>query len=321
MRYRTLGRTGLEVSEIGFGAWGIGHEMWVGAEDEHSIESLKAARDKGVNFFDTALAYGDGHSEKLLSRAFGKDPEIIIASKVPPQDLIWPAQKGKPISQVFPKKYVLDCLELTLRNLGRERVDIYQFHVWTDEWATNSEWLSTVEEMRSSGKARLIGISINDHEPANVLKALATGLVDTVQVIYNIFDQSPDDELLPYCSKHGIGVIARVPFDEGALTGKITPTTELPEGDFRNEYFGGDRKQQVWDRVQRIAADAGVSVERLPEIALRFCLSSPAVSTVIPGMRNTRHVAANTGVSDAGPLSPEVIAKLHAHRWVRSFYS
>jgi aryl-alcohol dehydrogenase-like predicted oxidoreductase len=320
MKYRQLGRTGLKVSEIGYGAWGIGKSEWMGAEDEVSLKSLKAARDAGVNFFDTALAYGMGHSEQLLARAFGKSSEVIIASKVPPKNFIWPAHPGVPLRDVFPKKYVLTSLDQTLKNLGRETIDLYQFHVWNDEWAGNDEWLSTVREIRASGKARFLGISINDHQPANSLKALAAGLLDAVQVIYNIFDQSPEDELLPYCHQHRIGVLARVPFDEGSLTGKIRPDTTFPEGDFRHQYFGGDRKQQVWGRVQRLTKDAGISLEDLPQFALRFCLSHPAVSTVIPGMRSPGHVASNAAASDAGPLSPAVLAKIHHHRWVRNFY-
>ncbi|HTM87582.1 MAG TPA: aldo/keto reductase [Terriglobales bacterium] len=320
MKYRQLGRTGLEVSEIGYGAWGIGQSEWMGADDEVSLKSLKAARDAGVNFFDTALAYGMGHSEQLLARAFGKSNDVIIASKVPPKNFIWPAQPGAPLRDVFPKEYVLSSLDHTLKNLGRDTVDLYQFHVWSDEWAGNKEWLSIVREIRGSGKARFVGISINDHQPANSLKVLATGLIDTVQVIYNIFDQSPEDELFPYCHKHHIGVLARVPFDEGSLTGKIHPDTTFPEGDFRHQYFGGDRKQQVWERVQRLTRDAAIPLEQLPQFALRFCLSQAAVSTVIPGMRTPAHVASNAAASDAGPLSSPVLAKIRPHRWVRNFY-
>src|SRR5438270_11876868 len=246
MRYRKLGKTGFEVSEIGFGAWGIGKSEWVGADDAESLRTLSAARDAGINFFDTALAYGSGHSEQLLARAFGTSRDVIIASKVPPKNMIWPAQSGSPLQDVFPSDYVFSCLESTLKNLRRDSVDLYQFHVWNDAWASQPEWQETVRKMRTSGKVRAVGISINDHQPANSLKALATGLVDTVQVIYNIFDQSPEDELLPYSAQHQIGVVARVPFDEGSLTGKIRPDTKFAPDDFRNQYFGGDRKKEVW---------------------------------------------------------------------------
>ena len=320
MRTRRLGRTGLSVSEIGYGAWGIGKSMWVGAEDEVSLRALAAARDAGVNFFDTALAYGSGHSEQLLRRAFGKSPEVIIASKVPPKNSIWPARAGTPLKEVFPRDYVLSCLDRTLRNLGRERVDLIQLHVWSDEWAPMDEWRRTVEEIRASGKARAVGISINDHEPANVLKALDTDLIDAVQVIYNLFDQSPEDELFPYCRKHDVGVIVRVPFDEGSLTGRVRPDTKFPSGDFRNDYFRGDRKREVWDRVQAIARDLGVAAGDLARPALRFCLSAGAVSTVIPGMRTPEHVADNVAASEEGPLPPDLLERLRKHRWVRDYY-
>jgi aryl-alcohol dehydrogenase-like predicted oxidoreductase len=294
--------------------------MWVGAEDEVSLRALKTARDAGVNFYDTALAYGSGHSEQLLRRAFGRSPEVIVASKVPPKNLIWPARAGTPLKEAFPRDYVLSCLDRTLGNLGRERVDLIQFHVWIDEWTPLEEWRRTVEEIRASGKARAVGISINDHEPANVLRALETGLIDAVQVIYNLFDQSPEDELFPYCRKHDIGVIVRVPFDEGSLTGRIRPDTTFPSGDFRNFYFRGDRKREVWERAQAVAREAGVAVEGLPRPVLRFCLSAEAVSTVIPGMRTPDHVADNVAASDEGPLPPDLLQRLRKHRWVRSYY-
>jgi len=256
-----------------------------------------------------------------IRNAFGKNGGAIIASKVPPKNLSWPAKPGTPLAQAFPKSYVLRCLDQSLQNLGRESIDIYQFHVWNDEWATQPEWLETVREMRKSGKVRHVGISINDHQPANSLKALKTGLIDVVQVIYNIFDQSPEDELFPYCIKHKIGVIARVPFDEGSLTGKVRLETTFPAGDFRNQYFAGERKQQVWERVERMVKDVGISLDELPQFALRFCLSHPAVSTVIPGMRRSAHVAANAAVSDMGPLPAATLAKLRKHRWIRNFYA
>jgi aryl-alcohol dehydrogenase-like predicted oxidoreductase len=320
MQYRKFGSTGLTLSDIGYGAWGIGKGMWVGADDAQSLQSLHAARDAGINFFDTALVYGDGHSEQLIARAFGKSPDVVIASKVPPRNYVWEVKPGSPLNVTFAREHVFASLEKTLRSLGREQIDIYQFHTWSDDWALNPEWQETVRLLKSSGKVRFVGISIQNHQPSNVLRALATGLVDSVQVIYNIFDQSPEDELFPYCEQHGIGVIVRVPFDEGALTGKLTPDTVFPEGDFRHNYFKDNRKQEVWDAVQAILRDTGITLDELPALALRFCLTPKAVSTVIPGMRNLRHVAANVACSDAGPLPPETLAKLRPHRWVRNFW-
>lgn len=321
VKCRRLGRTGFEVSEIGFGAWGIGRTAWIGANDETSIQALKAAREAGINFFDTALAYGEGHSEQLLARVFGKSHGVLIGTKVPPKDRVWPAYRGAPLRQVFPKRYVLECLDVSLRNLGRERIDLYQFHVWSDHWAKDPEWQSTVEAMRTSGKVTAVGISVNDHQPENVIQALETGLVDSVQLIYNIFDQSPEDKLFPYCQKKNIGVIARVPFDEGSLAGAIRPDTTFPSGDFRNSYFGQNRKREVWARVERLVSDVGITLDDLPRLALRFCTSHPAVSTVIPGMRTPAHVYRNASTSMEEPLSDEILNKLKNHRWARNFYT
>lgn len=320
MKYRPLGKTGLQVSEIGFGAWGIGKTGWIGADDKTSVEALTSARDAGINFFDTAFAYGEGHSEQLLAATFGKSDEVVIATKVPPRNQIWPARKGDPLRRVFPKAYVLQCLDRSLANLKRECIDLYQFHVWSDDWAEETEWRDTVDEMRRSGKVRFVGISINDHQPSNVLKALDTGLIDAVQVIYNLFDQSPEDVLLPRCLRDHIGVLARVPFDEGGLTGAIRPDSQFPDGDFRNSYFAGDRRREVWARVENLLRDAEIPQAQLPSLALRFCISHPAVSTVIPGMRSPSHVRSNAKSSDDGKLTDPLLATLRRHRWVRNFY-
>ncbi|HTW10163.1 MAG TPA: aldo/keto reductase, partial [Acidimicrobiales bacterium] len=168
---------------------------------------------------------------------------------------------------------------------------------------------------------RHFGVSINYHQPYNAIRLVQSGLVDSVQVIYNIFDQSPQDELFAAAGANGVGVIVRVPLDEGALTGKITPETTFPTGDWRNRYFGGDRKEQVQEHVRAITADLAVPVEHLPEIALRFCLSAPEVSTVIPGMRSVRNVDANVHAAELGPLSPAELDVLRRHRWVKNFYN
>jgi aryl-alcohol dehydrogenase-like predicted oxidoreductase len=315
-----LGRTELQVSEIGFGTWGIGGTSWIGAADDESKRALKLARDSGINFFDTALVYGQGHSEQLLVQVLGSGEDVIIATKVPPLNRKWPAPPGVPLAKAFPRAHVLECARQSLQNLNRECIDLLQFHVWSDGWADDPEWLETASELKRTGMVRFVGISINDHQPENGLQALQTGLIDAVQVIYNVFDQSPEDRLFPYCLEHDIGVIARVPFDEGSLAGKVRPETIFPERDFRNYYFSGDRKAQVWQKVQEIAAEIGIGIERMPTLALKFCLSHLAVASVIPGMRTTEHVRTNA-VADGNPLPEETIRLLRKHRWIRNFYT
>jgi aryl-alcohol dehydrogenase-like predicted oxidoreductase len=321
MRYRTLGRTGIEVSELGYGAWGIGQSMWVGATDDESLRSLHRAVELGVTFIDTALQYGEGHSEELVGRVVREaDQPVHVATKMPPKNMQWPARPGVRAEEAFPADWVVECTERSLRHLGLDTIDVQQMHVWSDEWVDQGDWLEAIERLKTEGKIRFFGVSINDHEPANALRLVESGLVDSVQVIYNIFDQSPEDELFDAVQTADVGVIVRVPFDEGALTGRITPDTEFPEGDFRNAYFAGDRKIEVWDRVQAIARGLATSTPEMPEYALRFCLSHPAVSTVIAGMRSVRNVEANAAAVELGPLSERELETLRAHRWPRSFY-
>jgi aryl-alcohol dehydrogenase-like predicted oxidoreductase len=321
MNQRPLGRTGLQVSEIGYGAWGIGQSMWLGAEDDESMRALNRAVDLGVTMIDTALAYGDGHSEQLVGQvARERDEPIVVATKIPPKNMRWPAPSGIDPDEAFPADYVRECTERSLRHLGLDTIDVQQFHVWSDDWVGRGSWLEGIEALKSEGKIRAFGVSINDHEPANAIKLIESGAVDTVQVIYNVFDQSPEDELLPACEQHGVGVLARVPFDEGALTGTIGPDTEFPDGDFRNRYFRDDRKQQVAERVQAILDDLDIEREQLPEVALRYVLSHPAVSTVIPGMRTVRNVERNAAVGDGHGLPDDKAEILKRHRWERNFY-
>jgi aryl-alcohol dehydrogenase-like predicted oxidoreductase len=321
MNQRPFGRTGLQVSEIGYGAWGIGQSMWLGAEDDESLKALNRAVDLGVTMIDTALAYGNGHSEQLVGQvARERDEPIVVATKIPPKNMQWPAPTGIDPDEAFPADYVRECTERSLRHLGLDTIDVQQFHVWSDDWVGRGSWLDGIEALKSEGKIRAFGISINDHQAANAVKLIESGAVDTVQVIYNVFDQSPEDELLPACQQHGIGVLARVPFDEGALTGTIGPDTEFPDGDFRNRYFRDDRKQQVAERVQAILDDLGIERDQLAELALRYILSHPAVSTVIPGMRSVRNVERNAAVGDGRGLPAEQVEALKRHRWERDFY-
>jgi aryl-alcohol dehydrogenase-like predicted oxidoreductase len=321
MEQRDLGKTGIRVSEIGYGAWGIGGAMWQGSTDDVSVRALHRAIDLGLNFIDTAWVYGDGRSEQLVGKVVRDRKErIIVASKVPPKNRRWPARPGTKLEDAFPPDHIIEYTEKSLQNLGIETIDIQQFHVWSDEWADRDEWKEAIAKLKQEGKIRFAGISINDHEPANALKAAATGLIDTFQVIYNIFDQSPETRLFPYCLEHKIGIIVRVPLDEGGLTGRITPESVFPPGDFRNNYFAGDRKSQVAHRTDALHRAMGTEATSVAELALRFCLHHPAVSTVIPGMRSVANVEANCGLSDGRVLSEALLAELQKHRWVRNFY-
>jgi len=320
MRYRTLGRTGLEVSEIGFGTWGVGADAWKGGTDADSLAAMHRAIELGVNFIDTAIVYGSGHSEKLVGQIKREHPEVMIATKVNPANWEWPASDTTPADDAFSAAHVIARTEESLRNLGTDVIDVQQFHVWSDSWVDKGSWLEGIEQLKRDGKIRFFGVSVNDAQPDSALKLVETGLVDSVQVIYNIFDQAPEDNLFPACERRDVGIIVRVPFDEGALTGKVTPETVFEEGDFRNDYFKDNRKAEVWEAVQKIAADLDIPLERLPEIALRFCLIPDVVSTVIPGMRSIPHVESNIAAGDAGLLTPDQIEILRAHRWVHDWY-
>jgi aryl-alcohol dehydrogenase-like predicted oxidoreductase len=321
MRYRRLGRTGFQVSEIGYGAWGIGGTQWLGGDDRQSLDALRLAIELGLNFIDTALAYGDGHSEQLVGRVVRETQhKIYVASKVPPKNELWPARPGVPISDVFPYDYIMQSTERSLKNLGLDTIDLQQLHVWNPEWIQRDEWKRAFEELKRSGKAQAVGISINDHEPDGALEIVKTGLIDTVQVIYNIFDQTPEKNLFPLAMQRGIGVIARVPLDEGGLTGRIDQYTQFEPNDFRAGYFKGDRKKQVAEHVAAIQHDLSIQNGAMPEVALRFCLSHPAVSSVIPGMRSRASVEFNCSIPGRGPLPEKVIAILRKHAWQHNFY-
>ena len=317
MHYRTFGRVGWQISDVGYGMWGLAG--WTGRDDAETRRSLQLAVDLGCNFFDTALAYGEGHSEKLLGELVRNNAtrKLFVASKIPPANRVWPSRRDFRLADVFPADHIRSSTETSLRNLGIQAIDLMQFHVWEDEWAGDDRWHKAIEQLKGEGLVKAFGISINRWEPANALHTIRTGLIDSVQVIYNIFDQSPDDELFPACRELGVAVIARVPFDEGTLTGTLTKESKWPAGDWRNSYFVPPNliaSVERADRLKPLVPD-GMS---LPEMALRFVLSNRDVSTVIPGMRKERNVRANMAASDAGPLSPELLAALKPHRWERS---
>jgi aryl-alcohol dehydrogenase-like predicted oxidoreductase len=321
MRYRTFGRTGWQVSEVGYGMWGMGG--WTGSDDQESLAALERALALGCNFFDTAWAYGAGKSERLLGAALrarpsgaGAGPPPIVATKIPPKNMKWPGTAEYDIWDTYPPDHIREYTEKSLANLGVGTIDLQQFHVWSDAWAGDSGWQHAVTALKSEKLIRAFGISVNRWEPANVLRALDTGVVDSVQVVYNIFDQSAEDVLFPYCEQHGIAVIARVPFDEGSLTGILRPDSRWPEGDWRNIYFNPEHLHATLDRIERLEPLVPEGMD-LPELALRFILSHPAVSTTIPGMRRPHHVERNLSVADGQALPPRLEDALKTHRWDR----
>lgn len=324
MKTRTLGKTGWAVSEVGYGAWGIGGNQWRGHNEDDALAALRHALENGLNFIDTALAYNEGHSEKLIAQTLRETgTRAWVATKVPPKNRLWPAQPGIGIREVFPYDYILECTETSLRNLETDCLDLQQLHVWNPEWIDRDEWRRAAEDLKKLGKIHYFGISINDHQPDSAIDICRTGVVDTVQVIYNIFDQSPESNLFPLTQKLNIGVLARVPLDEGALTGNIRPDTSFDPAEFRAFYFRGDRKREVYEKVSALQADLskiGVT-EPLAETALRFCLTHAAVTTVIPGMRKVANVKANLRVSEKGPLSEAVMELLRNHAWDKNYYS
>lgn len=316
MRTRRFGRLGWQVSEIGYGMWGMAG--WTGSDDEESLRSLQRAVEKGCNFFDTAWAYGDGRSEALLGRLVRANPNtrLYTATKIPPKNRQWPSRRGFTLDEVFPPDYIEEYVASSLANAGLERFDLVQFHVWEDAWADDPRWVEKMDELRGRGLFDGIGISINRWEPHNAVRTVESGHVDAVQVIYNIFDQSPEDELFEACTEMDVAVIARVPFDEGTLTGQLTRDSTWPDGDWRNTYFVPENLIASVERAEALATlvPAGTT---MPEMALRFILGHPAVATTIPGMRKLRHVEANLAASDRGPLDQDLMRRLRRHRWDR----
>ena len=316
MQQRIFGRMGWHVGEVGYGMWGMGG--WTGSDDDESRASLARAADLGCNFFDTAWAYGMGHSERLLGDLVKMEPDtrLFTATKIPPKNAKWPARAEYPLGEVFPADHIREFTEKSLGNLGLPSLDLIQFHVWSDAWAEDDEWQRAVRALKDEKLVGAVGISVNRWEPENAIRALRTGLIDAVQVVYNIFDQAPEDELFPVCRELNIAVIARVPFDEGTLTGKLTVDSSWPEGDFRNAYFTPDNLRESVRRAEALRPLVPPEMT-MAEMALRWILSNPDVSVVIPGMRKAQNVEANIAASDGGPLPADLLAELRKHRWDR----
>lgn len=316
MKYRRFGRTDWKVSEVGYGMWGMAG--WTASDDVQSASSLDLAVDNGVNFFDTAWGYGEGHSEELLGQLVKRHPskKLYTASKIPPKNFKWPAKPEYAFEDSYPTDHIMEYTHKTLKNLDLEQIDLMQFHTWDDTWSKREEWQRAVEELKKSGKVAAMGISMNRWEPTNGIVALKTGLLDAVQVIYNIFDQAPEDELFPLCEKLDVGIIARVPFDEGTLTGNLTKETTFPEGDWRGTYFVPENLNSSVEHADALRPLIPEGMN-MAEMALRFILENKHVGTTIPGMRKQRNVLANIATSDGNSLSSELYNELKKHRWDR----
>lgn len=316
MEIRALGKSGFRVGVLGHGLWGM--SGWTGSEDAESLTALARSVEKGCTFFDSAYAYGTGHSDELLGKTAARfaDKGLVLASKIPPADGKWPSSPQRPLNTIFPRAHVFAIAEKIHAAFGRP-IDVLQFHVWEDAWADEAEWQDTVVELKDKGIVKSFGLSLNRWQPNNGIKAIETGLIDTVQVIYNIFDQAPEDRLFPACREHNVGVIARVPLDEGSLGGKMTLDTTFPPGDWRARYFGPKNLRRTVEHVEALKKDLPEGMS-LPEMAVRFIVSDPTVSTLIPGMRKPEHVEANIAYAKKGPLPTDLIAKLRTHRWDRT---
>lgn len=317
MNYRIFGRTQLKVSEIGYGMWGLAG--WTGTDTRELDEALDRSVEMGCNFYDTAWGYGAGKSEEILGQLVRRHPgkRLYHATKIPPKNFQWPSKSHFRLEDCFPYDHIIEYTEKSLKNLGVECIDLQQFHVWEDNWSRQDEWKKAVEKLKKDGKIRFMGVSVNRWEPDNVLDTLRTGMIDTVQVIYNIFDQAPDDNLFPLCRKLNIGVIARVPFDEGSLTGTLTKETKFPKDDWRSTYFVPENLNSSVEHADalRPLIPPGMT---MAELALRFILESEDVHTIIPGMRKLRNVEANIRASDGRKLDPALVKRLHTHRWDRT---
>lgn len=314
MRSRPLGNSGITVSEIGFGAWGIGGG-WGQRDDAAALSAIHAALDAGVTFFDTAMAYGA--SEELLATVLRAcRDQVVIATKIAPADERWPALPRESVRDKFPATYLRACTEASLRRLNTEYLDIQQLHCWADHWLEQQDdWLPTVEALKREGKIRAFGVSANDWDPYNTVRLIQSGLVDTIQVIYNLFEQRPAEQLLPAAQRHGVGIIVRVPFEEGLLTGALRPGHRFADDDWRAQWLTPERLLEAAPRLQALERELDAMYPSLPILALAFVLAHPAVSTVIPGMRSAAHVTVNCAVSELPPLPPKTLQRLHTHAW------
>ena len=316
MEKRRFGKTNWEISELGYGMWGLAG--WTGSDQDEVQKSLELSVELGCNFFDTAWGYAEGKSEQILGKLLKSHPDkkLYAATKIPPKNFTWPSKSHFLLKDCFPASHIVEYTEKSLKNLGVEQIDLQQFHVWEDAWADQDEWKNAIEKLTKEGKVAHWGVSVNRWEPNNCLKTIETGMISAFQVIYNIFDQNPEDELFPLCKKMDVGIIARVPFDEGSLTGLLSYDTTFPADDWRATYFVPENLTSSVDHANALKPLVPAEMD-MPEMALRFILSNPDVGTIIPGMRKIKHVQNNIAASDGKGLESDLLEKLKAHRWER----
>ncbi len=321
MRYRIFGRTGWQVSEIAFGAWQIGGD-WGHVDDDASVDTLLYAYEKGINFVDTAELYGKGRSEEVIGRSLRewRGGKIYVATKAQP--VRWPApdDANPPMRGRYPDWYLRENVEASLRRLGVERIDLYQLHCWTADGVQTLDWLETLNALRLEGKIDRIGVSIRDYRPEDGVDLARLGLVESIQVVFNLFEQRPAGRL--FAAGAETAFIARVPLDSGSLVGNWTDATYAgwEEGSVPAWLFRGERFAETLRRMRALQALCAPYYPTLAEAAMRYVLGQKRVSAVIPGMKNRAEVDMNVAYA-TGAAFPQALAEaLPAHCWPRNFY-
>ncbi|ALI56543.1 aldo/keto reductase [Celeribacter marinus] len=323
MKYRPFGRTGWNVSEIGFGGWQIGG-AWGKVDDRASVRTLLHAFEKGINFVDTAQLYGEGHSEAVIGEALKQwsGDKIYVATKAQPT--VWPSpDDANPLFRGrFPEWHLRENVENSLRRLGVEQLDLFQLHCWGPTGHKELDWLETLNDLRAEGKIDQIGVSLRDNKPNEGVDLARLGLVASQQVIFNMFEQSPREVLFPAAKASDTAIIARVPLDSGSLVGHWTPNSYggWEVGSQQHQMFRGDRFAQTLERLDKLKAEIGDAFPTLAEAAMRYVLSHDSVSVLIPGMKTPQEVDMNVAYSDGGHMSDAFIARLVKHAWQRNFY-
>lgn len=324
MRYRTFGKTNWQVSEIGFGGWQLGG-TWGDVDDKESIETLLYAFEQGINFVDTAALYGAGRSELVIGKALKQwnDGRIYVATKMPPT--VWNQQMDldAPMRGRYPMVHAREQVEASLRRLDVECLDLLQLHGWYHQGCYELDWLEALHTLKAEGKIAHIGVSLHDARPDQGIELAKLGLVDSIQVLFNMFEQEPMENLFPEAQKTNTAIIARVPLDSGSLTGTWTEKTlkEWDADDKRHQMYGKDGNfSATLERIEKVQETCAPYYENMAEAALRFALHPDAVSISIPGMRNKHEVDLNTVHCDGKTFAEDLVQDLSQHAWKHSFY-